>query len=210
MTTVGCTINSCRIKEQELSGPRDRTGSEQLNSLVIQGTWNILSFKLHFQNFLKVVQSLLCVLHVSWQVAVDETNCMTVEGQANGDSSFVPLVWEITTISENTVNSCKRNYECQLPIFKSCYLDWNEYNFFPTISWCISANKSLQLWSMLRSSIQGSNKRVSLLFSLLVFRETCILSATTTPLRGTHHRKLPGPSSPRHSLTQYPYRPVRV
>lgn len=62
---------------------------------MIQSTWNILSFKLHFQNFLKVIQSLLCILHVSWQVAVHETNCMTIEGHADSDASFVPLVWKM-------------------------------------------------------------------------------------------------------------------
>lgn len=68
---------------------------------MIQCTRNILSLKLHFQNFLKVIQSLLCVLHVSWQVAVHETNGMAIEGHANGDSSFVPLVWKTNNVLLN-------------------------------------------------------------------------------------------------------------
>lgn len=65
---------------------------------MIQGTWNILSFKLHFQNFLEVIQALLCVLHVSGQVAVHETDRVPKEGHADADSSFVPLGWKINSI----------------------------------------------------------------------------------------------------------------
>lgn len=67
---------------------------------MIQGTWNILSFKLHFQNFLEVIQSLLGVLYVSWQVAVHEADRVPKEGHADTDSSFVPLPWEMNNISE--------------------------------------------------------------------------------------------------------------
>lgn len=65
---------------------------------MIQGTWNTLSFKLHFQDFLKVIQPLLCVLNVGWQVAVHETDRVPKEGQADADSSFVPLAWKINNI----------------------------------------------------------------------------------------------------------------
>lgn len=76
---------------------------------MIQWTWNILSFKLHFQNFLKVIQSLLCVLYVGWQVAVHETERVPKEGHADADSSFVPLAWKVKTFPENALNACKCN-----------------------------------------------------------------------------------------------------
>lgn len=76
---------------------------------MVQGTWNILSFKLHFQNFFEVIQSLLRVLHVCWQMAVYEANCMTIEGHANGDASFIPLEHRKLMFSKTTVNNCKHN-----------------------------------------------------------------------------------------------------
>lgn len=77
---------------------------------MIQCTWNILLFKLHFQNLFEVIQSLLCVLHVCWQMAVYETNCVTIEGHPNGDSSFVPLEHRrLTMLFKTTVNTCKHN-----------------------------------------------------------------------------------------------------
>lgn len=50
-----------------------------------------LALKLLLQDALKVFHSLLRVLHVSRQVAVEEANGVTEHGHAGAHSTFVPL-----------------------------------------------------------------------------------------------------------------------
>lgn len=59
---------------------------------MVQGRGELILFEvLHFQDVLKVVQALLGVLQVGWQVAVQEANRVAVERQADGDPSLVAL-----------------------------------------------------------------------------------------------------------------------
>lgn len=59
---------------------------------MVQGGGEFLLFEvLHLQDVLKVVQALLGVLLVGWQVAVQEADRVAVERQTDGDPSLVAL-----------------------------------------------------------------------------------------------------------------------
>lgn len=59
---------------------------------MIQDTRDLVTFKLlYFQNVFKVVQPLLCILHVGWQVAIHKADHVPVERHTNGDCPLVSL-----------------------------------------------------------------------------------------------------------------------
>lgn len=59
---------------------------------MVNNSWSFLTVKgLHVHDVLKLIHPLRGVLHMSGQVTVEETECVSVERQTDGHATFVTL-----------------------------------------------------------------------------------------------------------------------
>lgn len=74
-------------------------------SPVVVDSWSLLTFKrLRVHDALELVHSLRGIFHMSSQVAVEETERVTVEGQPDGHAPFVALRDKQEEIKNTTHN----------------------------------------------------------------------------------------------------------